>query len=89
MSTANKKFQVHRPAVDPKALEAFAEGANTAPGQKPWEGKDDKRRVNSYLMRFTDFEMAKLRHIAATSPESMQSFCQKAIRQALDSYNFK
>lgn len=72
--------------VDPDALAAFTAGADAPPaGLKPWEGKDDTRRVENFLLRLTAYEMAKLRHIAATSPDSMQKFCTRAVRNALDS----
>ena len=72
-----------KPAVNPAALAAFAAGADVRPGGLPWEGMDDKRRTSSFLLRLTDYEMAKLKHIGA-GDESMQRFCQRVIRKALD-----
>lgn len=95
MSTAPRKFTVKkepaqkaatRPEVDPAALAAFANGADAShqDGVMPWEGKDDKRRVNQFVLRLTDAEVAKLRYIGETTKDSMHIFCVRAVRQAIE-----
>lgn len=49
---------------------------------------DDKRRIPSFVMRFTAREQAMLKHIAETTPHSMHDFCLKAVRKALE-HHFK
>lgn len=49
-----------------------------------WVGLDDKKRQPSFTMRFTELEVAQLKHIAETTPDSMHLFCIKAVRKALD-----
>ena len=86
-------FQVKpnmRPLVDPEKLAAFASGADQAePKVVPkfeasWNGLDDKKRSPAFSMRFTARELAILKTIAETTPDSMHEFCLKAIREKLD-----
>ena len=81
-----------RPLVDPEKLAAFASGADqaepkAAPASVPrttWDGLDDKKRSPAFSMRFTAKELAILKTIAETTPDSMHEFCLKAIREKLD-----
>jgi hypothetical protein len=86
-------FQVKpnmRPLVDPEKLAAFASGADQAEPKaipaprKPWDGLDDKKRSPAFSMRFTAKELAILKTIAETTPDSMHEFCLKAIREKLE-----
>lgn len=52
--------------------------------EKHWAELDDKKRQPSFTMRFTELEVAQLKHIAATTPDSMHQFCVKAVRKALN-----
>jgi hypothetical protein len=73
-----------KPAVDPAALAEFASGADKIQGAMPWEGLDDKRRMAAFSLRLTACELAKLKHIASTTPDSMHEFCIRAVKKALD-----
>lgn len=66
-----------RPLVDPDKLAAFASGAEVA--QEP----DDKRRTPAFSIRLTERELAALKRIAATSPDSMHAFIIKSMRKEL------
>lgn len=44
---------------------------------------DDKRRIPSFPLRLTERELAELKNIAATKPDSMHQFCVRAIREAM------
>lgn len=90
-------FQVKpntRALVDPEKLAAFASGADQAdveskavPAlQAPWEGLDNKKRSPAFSMRFTARELAILKTIAETTPNSMHEFCLKAIRENLERF---
>lgn len=88
-------FQVKpntRALVDPEKLAAFASGADhaepkAAPAlQAPWDGLDNKKRSPAFSMRFTARELAILKTIAETTPDSMHEFCLKAIREKLERF---
>lgn len=44
---------------------------------------DNKRRHPRFAIRLTDREIAQLKQIAESTPESMHQFCIRAIRAAL------
>jgi hypothetical protein len=46
-------------------------------------GLDDKRRNPAFPLRLTARELAELKNIAATTPNSMHEFCIRAIRDAI------
>ena len=51
-----------------------------------WDHLDDVKRYPSFSMRFTEWEVAVLKHIAMTTPDSMHGFCIQAIRLALNQF---
>ena len=51
-----------------------------------WDHLDDTKRFPSFSMRFTEREVAALKHIAKTTPDSMHGFCIQAIRVALNQF---
>ena len=91
-----------RPLVDPAKLAAFADGADQDQSTRsvesrahpklkasvilPWVGLDDKKRSPAFSMRFTAKELAVLKHVSETTPDSMHEFCLKAIRKAMDDF---
>jgi len=74
------KVTPSRVLVDPAKLAAFASGAETAPAAPVL---DDKRRAPAFSLRLTERELASLKRIAETTPDSMHAFCIKAIREKL------
>jgi hypothetical protein len=97
MSPFKVEPRKQKPAVDPAKLAEFALGAESpkestegegARGQKQekpnFDLLDDKRRLPAFVMRFTEKELAKLKHITETTNESMHQFCLKAIQKSLD-----
>lgn len=67
-------------------LDAFSAGADTdqlMPGVVNTVGLDDMRRIPSFPLRLTERELAELKNIAATTPDSMHQFCVRAIREAM------
>ena len=92
MSTAPKKSKKSRHKggnankLIPAALAAFANGADAShqDGVMPWEGKDDKRRVNQFVTETTDAEVAKLRYIGKPPGTRCTFFCVRAVRRAIE-----
>lgn len=72
-----------RALVDPAQLAAFASGAEAAQEPAKASGLDDKRRTPAFSLRLTECELAALKRIAETSPDSMHAFCIKAVREKL------
>lgn len=91
MSTKPKRFALPKSGtaraadeVDPAALAEFTSGADTPPaGFKPWEGLDDTRRVNQFVLRLTDAEVAMLTYIGEKTRTSKHGFCVQIVRDAL------
>lgn len=76
-----------KPPVNPAALDAFAAGADADKmlnGVVNTVGLDDKRRNPCFPLRLTERELAGLKNIAATTPDSMHQFCIRAIRLAMN-----
>lgn len=92
MSTKPKRFALPKSGtaraaaeVDPAALAEFTSGADAPPeGFKPWEGLDDTRRVNQFVLRLTDAEVAKLAYIGEKTRTSKHGFCVQLVREALE-----
>lgn len=76
-------FRIAPRPADPEAVARFIGGADKIAGEPPWAGMNDKRRFGAFSMRLTDMELAMLKHIAKTTPDSMHEFCLKAVRKAL------
>ncbi len=74
-------------AQPPQTREEFIQAAGKPPVEVevyPWEDLDDKKRRSPFNVRFTDAEIAKLKYIAQTTPDSMHEFCLKALVPAID-----
>lgn len=72
--------------VDPSAFIANA-GLAHPPSDLlwPWSGLDDKRRTETFLLRFTRAEHAKIRWVVDQSNQrSMQSYCIEALKRAIE-----
>ena len=65
------------------AVARFIGGADEVKGELPWSGLNGTRRFGAFTLRLTDVELAMLRHIALTTPDSMHAFCLKAVQKAL------
>jgi hypothetical protein len=59
---------------------------STAGIPEAWSALDNDRRLPSITMRFTELESTVLKHIAATTPFSMHSFCLLAIQHSLQKF---
>lgn len=66
--------------VDPARLAAFAAGAEP--------GVVKEQRIPAFPLRLTASELARLKRIAATTPDSMHAFCLRAIQRAMDDAGF-
>ena len=64
-------------------LEDSADANKLLTGVVNTVGLDDKRRNPCFPVRLTERELAGLKNIAATTPDSMHQFCIRAIREAM------
>jgi len=77
--------------VDPAQLASFAAQAVRKEPEPIIEPKkeeakqvfDDKRRIPAFPIRLTELELALLREKSQTTPDSMHSYCIKALRKEL------
>ena len=76
-----------KPLVDPARIAEFTAGADRKPNLSYWDSLDDKRKMPSFVMRFTERDLMMLKRIAETTPHSMHEFCYQAIRKTLNESN--
>ena len=71
--------------VDPKALEAFAAGAKTRQGQRPWDQHDKKARPrHNVTVRLNDHHLEMLRYVAETLEVSQHKLLAKHLLPVIE-----
>ena len=50
----------------------------------PWDGLRDDKNTEMYNLRLTERQKAILQYISDNTPDSIQSFCVRAIQEAAD-----
>ena len=50
----------------------------------PWDGLRDDKNTEMYNLRLTERQKAILQYISEKTPDSIQSFCVRAIQEAAD-----